>query len=287
MFSTASVERQNGESEMGHNQVEFFAASGRTSDIARHSPRVDSLPSDPAALGEIVRGLLIHNFDAEMRGIESSPDRDGMRTFGAGPTLDRVVGLDAAPLEYQRPAEERLIGYCYHFALVHCALLRAKGTAARTRCGFAGYLVDGKWTDHWVVEFWDGQQWRLNDPQIGLDELTHDHFRSGVRAWELCRAGEADPFDHGIGDLWGWDELRGSLVNDLGSLNKIEIGDWDWCEALRVDPPDQPNPDVDNHLDTVAAVAAPRVPLHRLQEAFEQDTMIRPPAAVIDAASSR
>ena len=272
---------------MANDDVAFFAAPGPTSDLSPYTDRIDVLPDNPAALGEVVRGLLLHDFDAEMRRIEFSPERDGMRTFGAGPTLDRVVQLDSASLVEARPENERLIGYCYHFALLHCALLRAKGTPARTRCGFAAYLIAGKWTDHWVVEFWDGQQWRLTDPQVGLDELSSEHFRTGVDAWQLCRAGDADPFDHGIGDLWGWDELRGSLVNDIGSLNKVEIGDWDWCMALQVEPLDQPSADIDDRLDAIADLAGRGAPLRELHTSFEQDTMIRPPAAIVEAASSR
>ena len=68
----------------------------------------------------------------------------------------------------------------------------------------------------------------LNDPQIGLDQLSHDDFRDGVRAWQLCRAGEADPADHGIGELWGWDELRGSLevpnINGQPAFDSAIVG---------------------------------------------------------------
>jgi hypothetical protein len=220
-----------------------------------------------------------------MSGITSSPDRDGMRTFGAGPTIDRIIGLDSTPLDQPRSPEERLIGYCYHFSLLHCALLRAKGIPSRTRCGFANYLADGKWTDHWVTEYWDDHEWRLNDPQIGLDQLSNDDFRDGVRAWQLCRSGQADPTDHGIGELWGWDELRGSLINDLGSLNKVEIGDWDWCELLQVDPLDKPHPTVDAHLDSVADLAGPGRSVTDLHRAFDHDQLIRPPDDVVRRAS--
>lgn len=268
------------------DEREYFAAFGPTSDIDRHAERIAALPFDPAALGEIVRGILIHNWTAETNGITFSPERNGMRTFGAGPTLDRILEIDSSPLDQPRPRDERLIGYCYHFALLHCALLRAKGVPSRTRCGFASYLADGKWTDHWVVEFWDGNEWRLNDPQIGLDPLSYDDFRDGVRAWQLCRAGDADPGDHGVGELWGWDELRGSLVNDLGSLNKVEIGDWDWCEPLRVEPLDQPHPDIDVHLDDIASLATQGVPMTELRIAFEHDHTIRPPDDVVRRASS-
>lgn len=186
-----------------------------------------------------------------------------MRTFGAGPTISRIAALDDAPLEHPRLPEERLIGYCYHFALIHCALLRARGVPSRTRCGFANYLADGKWTDHWVTEYWDGNRWCLNDPQIGLDQLSHDDFRDGVRAWKLCRSGEADPLAHGIGDL------------------------WDWDEPLRVEPLDQPAPAVDAHLDSVAILAERGPSLTELHAAFENDEMVRPPDEVVRRASLR
>lgn len=269
----------------GH-ESEYFATFGPTSEVTHHAERIASLPEDAAGLGTIVRGLLLHNWTAEMNGIASSPDRDGMKTFGAGPILDRILEIDGAPLDQPRPRDERLIGYCYHFALVHCALLRAKGVPARTRCGFASYLIEDKWTDHWIVEHWDSNEWRLNDPQIGVDHLSSDDFRDGVRAWQLCRAGDADPADHGNGELWGWDELRGSLINDLGGLNKIEIGDWDWCELLRREPLDQPHPDVDAHLDRVASLASARKPLTDLRRVFDRDAAIRPPDDIIRCAAS-
>lgn len=268
------------------SDIDYFATSGATTDLDHLAEEIAALPSDPAALGEIVRGLLMHDWTAEMQGIVSSPDRDGMRIFGAGPVLDRILKNHPTPLDEQRAEEERLIGYCYHFALVHCALLRSKGVPSRVRCGFASYFGDGKWTDHWVTEHWDGGRWCLNDPQIGLDELSHDDFRDGVRAWQLCRSGEANPFDHGVGDLWGWDELRGSLVNDLGALNKIEIGDWDWCDFLRVDPLDRPHSDIDDHLDGVARLATAGRSMTELRAVFDGDASIRPPSDVIRSASS-
>ena len=266
---------------MPEPDIDFYAVPGPTSDVARHADHIDDLPSDPNALGGIVRGLLLHNLAAEMDGIAPSPDRNGMTIFGAGPTLDRVLALDPTPLGHERPEGERLIGFCYHFALVQCALLRTKGVPARARCGFASYLIDGKWTDHWVVEHWAKGRWQRNDPQIGLDDLSDDDFHDAVHAWQLCRSGEANPADHGNGQYWGWDELRGSLVNDIGALNKIEIGDWDWCQLLDVDPRDRPHPHIDEQLDTFADLAARGQPLADLNAAFLAATTIRPPTKLM------
>jgi len=84
-----------------------------------------------------------------------------MQAVGAEAIVDNVFSLDPAPLGLERPAERRMVGFCYHFALLHCALLRATGTPARIRCGFAGYFEAQRWTDHWVVEYWDGDRHRV------------------------------------------------------------------------------------------------------------------------------
>ena len=33
----------------------------------------------------------------------------------------------------------------------------------------------------------------------------------------------------------GWDELRGSLVNDVAALNEVEIAGWYCCDRLKVE----------------------------------------------------
>ena len=268
------------ESTLG-NELEYFAAPGPTTDFARHADSVAELPSDPDALGQIVRGVMLHDWMATVRGIEFTPERNGMHIVGAAAIVTRILEIEPGSLYVKRPVERRMIGFCYHFALLHCALLRAKGVAARTRCGFANYFETEKWIDHWVVEYWDGDHWHLHDPQIGRDDLTADNFHDGIVAWKLCRAGEADPAVHGNGELWAWDELRGSLVNDIGALNKVEVGNWNWCDLLESEPLDQPNPPVDADLDALAEIASGDDAFSSLREAFQREASIQPPKDVI------
>jgi hypothetical protein len=262
--------------------LEFYATHGPTTDLGRHSALVATLPSDPEALGKIVRGLLLHNFMAAMRGLEFPPERMAhMRTIGAEAILDNVLELDASPLDMKRPAKRRMVGFCYHFALLHTALLRSQGVPARTRCGFAGYFEAGKWIDHWVTEYWDGERWRLNDPQIGRGDLTAEDFHDGVIAWQLTRAERLDAAAHGNGELWGWDELRGSLVNDVGALNKIDVAGWYWCERLKVDPLHQPNDELDATLDAVADDVLRGETVEGVMAAFEREPGLKPPPDVV------
>jgi hypothetical protein len=260
----------------------FYRQPSPTSHLGRHADLLPGLPADPEALGAIVRGLLIHNFDAKMRGLEFPPERMAhMQAVGAEAILDNVLGLDRAPLGVERPVERRMVGFCYHFALLHCALLRATGTPARIRCGFARYFVPQWWMDHWVVEYWDGAAWLLTDPQIGRSGLTGDDFQTGVVGWSQCRAGASRPTEYGNGELWGWDELRGSLINDVAALNKVEIAGWYWCDRLKAEPLDQPHDELDMSLDALSRLAAAAETPETIAECFGLHPEFQPPADAV------
>jgi hypothetical protein len=260
----------------------FYVQQSPTSDLGRHMPLVLGLPAEADELGTTVRGLLIHNFVAKLRGLQFSAERmSQMETIGAESILDNVMSLDARPLNLKRPAERRMVGFCYHFALLHCALLRAASTPARVRCGFASYFAAQRWIDHWVVEYWVGDRWRVTDPQIGRSDLTRDDFQDGLTAWNRCREGASKPAQYGNGELWGWDELRGSLINDVAALNKVEVAGWYWCDRIKVDPLDQPHEELDASLDVLCRLAATAESVEALKECLDLYPDLRPPADAV------
>jgi hypothetical protein len=262
--------------------TDFYRRPGPTSDLGRHGELVPGFPVGAEALGTMVRGLLVHNFDAKIRGLQLSAERmSHMQTVGAEAILDNVFSLDPSPLDLKRPVERRMVGFCYHFALLHCALLRATGTPARARCGFAGYFDAGRWIDHWVVEYWDGDGWRLTDPQIGRSDLTRDNFQDGLTAWNQCRGGASMPAMYGNGELWGWDELRGSLINDVAALNKVEVSGWYWCDRIKVDPLDQPHDELDASLDILSRLAATADSVKAITECYDLHAELQPPADAV------
>jgi len=262
--------------------TDFYRQPGHTSDLGRHRELALSLPADVGALGTIVRGLLVHNFAAKMRGLQFPAERmSHMQTVGAEAILDNVFSLDRSPLDLKRPVERRMVGFCYHFALLHCALLRATGTPARARCGFAGYLEARRWIDHWVVEYWDGRGWHLTDPQIGRSDLSRDDFQNGLTAWNQCRGEASMSAVYGNGELWGWDELRGSLINDVGALNKVEVSGWYWCDRIKVDPLDQPHDTLDASLDILSRVAATAESVKAIKHCFDLHPELQPPTDAV------
>jgi transglutaminase-like putative cysteine protease len=258
--------------------TDFYRRPSPTSDLGRHRELVRDLPADAEALTAVVRGLLVHNFAAETRRLRLPAERmSHTQTVGAEAIVDNVIGLDPSPLDRNRPAERRMVGFCYHFALLHCALLRAAGTPARVRCGFAGYFDARRWIGHWVVEYWDGGGWRLTDPQVGRSDLTRDDFQHGLAAWNQCRDGVSMPALYGNGELWGWDELRGTLINDVAALNKVEVAGWYWCDRIKVDPLNEPHGELDASLDILSRRAATAESVEAMRECFDLYPELQPP----------
>jgi len=266
--------------------LNYFAQPGPTTTLGVHADLLRELPSDPEALARVVRGLVIHEGLVAAAGLELPPERfTDRKCVGAAAIIQRVLALDPSPLVAERPPGNRMVGYCYHFAVLHCALLRVKGVPSRARCGFAAYYREGAWIDHWVVEYWNQDRWVLIDPDSARDVVSPNDFHHAGLAWQLCRAGSEDPSRHGNHKLWGWDELRGSLINDVGALNKVEVGEWEsWCQWIDVEHKDQPNAALDSYLDTLAATVSDAGAFDELQRVFRGSDRLRPPVPAACAA---
>jgi hypothetical protein len=190
----------------------------------------------------VVQGLVLHIFWAERYGVQLTEERTqevNLRTIRR--QLSRLRELSAAPLSEPRPLEQKLVGNCRDFSVLLTAMLRHKGVPARARCGFGAYFWPGHYEDHWVCEYWNTAQgrWVLVDAQldalqcdalrIPFDPLDvpRDQFVAGGQAWQMCRAGQADPELFGILDMHGLWFIRGDLIRDFLAFNKIELLPWD------------------------------------------------------------
>lgn len=264
--------------------LSYFAQPGPTTELTEYSDLVSDLPSDPKELARIVRGLVLHEGIVEHSGMRLPTDRLADRErVGAAAIVGRVLNLEDSPLSVDRKPENRMVGYCYHFAVLHCAFLRAKGVPSRARCGFADYYSDQAWIDHWVVEYWNRDGWVVIDPDSARNVVSAKEFHNAGVAWQLCRAGDEDPRLHGNHVLWGWDELRGSLINDIGALNKFEVGEWGtWCNLIAIKQKDQPSSELDTYLDTLAGMVTSDSSVEALWHSFDKDERLRPPVAQIE-----
>jgi hypothetical protein len=132
-----------------------------------------------------------------------------------------------------------------------------------------------------VSEHWGGDGWLRTDPQTGRRDLTSDDFEDGLTAWNRCRDGASTPGAYGNGELWGWDELRGSLINDVAALSKVEVSGWYWCDRLKVEPLDQPHDELDASLDILSRLAASAESAETIRACFDQYPEFQPPADAV------
>ncbi len=227
---------------MREDELAYYSTPGPMTTLDPNSDAFEGLSADPSAVGPFVQGLILHEFWAASYGVEIPPARaDEVETRGASAMVELIKRLDPAPTGVARPPDRRMIGNCRHFSTLSCAVLRRSGIPARARCGFATYFEPDRYVDHWVVEYWEPElaRWRRVDnqlDQVQRDALTLDFdptdvpagkFLDGAEAWQMCRAGAADPERFGILDFWGLWFVRNNVVRDLAALNKMELLPWD------------------------------------------------------------
>ena len=227
--------------------LEFYATPGPMTRPGAMAPMLNDLPTGVGEIYRIVQGLMIHIYWARHYGLELDEARQSevqIRPLSA--KLERIVELDPRPLSEPRDVDRRLVGNCRDFSLLLVGLLRHRGIPARARCGFGRYFEPNHYEDHWVGEVWNAAEGRwvlldaqMDDLQRGVLQLPfdpldvpRDQFITGGRAWQLCRAGQADPETFGIHDMSGLWFVRGNLVRDVAALSGGDAADFDHIRGL-------------------------------------------------------
>jgi len=282
-------------SESTIHALEYYARPGLMTDPGEHAGLFEGLPSEIPALCQVVQGILLHIFWAERYGVELSEERkQEVNISRVSHMLARIREMDDRFLTIARPLEKRLVGNCRDFATMLCAMLRHQRVPARARCGFGAYFEPGRYEDHWVCEYWkeDEGRWVLMDAQldalqrrvlqIGFDpyDVPRDQFLVAGKAWQMCRAGQADPDKFGIFDMHGMWFIRGDLVRDLLSLNKIELLPWDGWGLITKEEQDLSAEDM-ALLDHIAALTVAIVvdgeAFPEVRAIYENDARLRMP----------
>lgn len=240
----------------------YYACPGPMTNPRRFARLFDRLPTDLPGLVKVVQGLMLHIFWAERYGVSLSDERkQEVQTRSVVPKLARIRELDRRPLAEPRTLENKLVSNCRDFSTMLCAMLRYRGVPARARCGFGTYFLPNYYEDHWVCEYWkaDENRWVLVDAQldelqcktlqISFDPLNvpRDQFIVAGKAWQMCRAGEADPDTFGIFEWHGLDFVRGNLIRDFLAQNKVEILPWDGGLGFLVESV-EPEPELMDRL---------------------------------------
>jgi hypothetical protein len=257
-----------------NNLFSFFSRQGAMSDPGPYAHLYNNLPTDIADLCKVVQGTTIHVFWAQRYGLELTDERRSEVQLRAVPRrLARMIELDDCPLATPRPLDRKLVGNCRDFSLMLVSILRHQGVPARARCGFGAYFMPNHYEDHWVCEYWnaDQQRWVLVDAQLDAFQcdamrvpfdpldVPRDQFIVGGKAWQMCRTGHADPDQFGIFDMHGLWFIRGDVVRDVASLNKLELLPWD-CWGIIETPDDALSPSDLAFLDHLADLTSADVP---------------------------
>ena len=230
------------------DEIARFQQHDRWTDPGPHVAELRRLPATPSAAVETTQGLIAHADYPGVHGLapEDVPP-DARRTRPASERFDRVLARSDDPLCRPRPPERRELGTCRDYALMLCAILREFGMAARVRCGFAVYLAEGRYEDHWVTEYrvprmrrWDVADAQLDDAMrahLGIDinpeKLDDGRFIDARRAWTGYSLGRLDGAMFGHGTAIGPHMIVVNLARDRLALQGELASDWDgWRDSL-------------------------------------------------------
>jgi len=263
----------------------YFTQHGAISDPRVYVSLFEDLPASISDLVKLVQGVTVHVFWAERYGLKVPPERmDELQLRSMERRLARTMELDSSPLNEARLLGKKLLGNCRDHSLLLAAMLRHQGVPARARCGFGAYFLPDHFEDHWVTEYWNGEQsrWVFVDAQLdalqrevlkinfNTLDVPRDQFIVGGKAWQMCRSGRQDADKFGIFEMQGLGFVRGNLVRDVASLNKMELLPWDCWGVILAEQLDDPA-DL-SLLDQVASLSAEDVPdFEVLRACYESD----------------
>jgi hypothetical protein len=278
--------------------LDLWKQATALSSPGRRAGLLKELPQGPQALAGVVQGLLMHEHIASTYGLTLDGEQHAQaQVRSVEGMLDGIARHDARPLTAARAPGDRQVGVCRHFTLMHVAMLREQGVAARARCGFAAYFMEGKVLDHWVTEYWNEsrKRWVLVDSQLDAHQcrlfkidfdpldVPRDKFLVAGDAWTLCRSGKADPGAFGVLDMFGFWFIAGNVIRDVAALNNREMLPWDMWGGMS-----QTDADIDlDFIDRLAVLThEPDRHLDALRDAYD-DARIAVPPTVFNAVLNR
>jgi hypothetical protein len=238
--------------------VERYANHSSYTDPGEFAALLDVLPTDPEELSVAARNVITHY----RSGFQLPEERrDEVHSRWVRRILQTDQQRHPTPLLDGREYLERVFGCCRDHTLFCVAALRQHGIPARSRVGFAGYLMDDFFADHVVVESWTGSRWRRFDPEQSPDRDDFDMldmptgpdtpFVTAAEVWREARAGRVDPRRYGIypgSPIGGMRFIRDYVIRELAHRERDELLLWDQWGAM-TEP-------VESTLDLIDGIAA-------------------------------
>lgn len=229
------------------------------------------LPDDIRKIGHLVRKQLIHRTTLKNGNTGSNKDlRYGDMTKvpwyrqaedDIFPTVSAMLAelyrRDKKGFILERAVENKLILTCRFTSILMASILKSKGIPARARTGFAPYfhintdvkadaprssevrhhfrvegLKTGKSYDHWINQYWNGDNWVTIDVDGSLEgylkfdpyDMPEGTFDFAADAWLAVREGKirGNHFQDAVG-FKGLITIGWQLFHDFHSLMNNEI----------------------------------------------------------------
>ncbi|MEV7737352.1 transglutaminase domain-containing protein [Streptomyces sp. NPDC088921] len=282
--------------------LSFYAAQSTFSDPGEFASLYGDLTRDAGQLARVVRDVMIHRVEGELFGHTHPADRlhNDAESRYIDDVLRILVERNDAPLTVRREPDDRFVGICRDFTLLHVSLLRHVGIPARLRSGFADYFWPTRFHgDHVVTEYWDEKRgWLLADAQLTDPGITanwpvdfdpmdvpRSRFLVAGEAWRAIREDGADETEFGLhrpteGPFFGERFVAGNIRLDLAALNKVETLLWDVWGEDEGEPGTPLSEAAREFYDRVAPVVSGDVSFEAARRLFAEEDVLRTPSTV-------
>lgn len=222
-----------------------WAAHTYYSSPGRHAALVGGLPTGAVAACDAARNLIGH-YGTDFVDLAAAR-RNEVNSRSLRRILDADQSRHPQPLDVPRDPETRVAGCCRDHALFVVGVLREQGIPARTRIGFADYLVPGLRMDHVIAEYRSAGRWVRTDPEMPAGSRSFDPadmetgsdapFQTAAEAWQMCRLGRVSldryPIPPGSGFTDPGHLLRTYVALELAHRNRDELLLWDTWPGMR------------------------------------------------------
>ena len=284
------------------NIFDFYKQHSTITDPGEYAYLFDDVPADCEKIKEILWWLILHFVDILLGEVHVSTDKlIEIETRYVNDMLKIIISRDKSSLLVFRPPEKRLVGSCRDYAVLFCSILRHHGVPARTRTAFNTYYFKGRYHDGIIVEYWNKNlnRWCFIDPrtteslikkqQMSIDfdllDVPSDKLIVAGLAWQMARKDPslADrfcsmPMDKNRG-FW---YIRDKLIQDVASLNNVEMLLWDGWGLMLKDHDFMNDYEQVEFLDYLADLTVdPNNNLEEIKHIYKTDMVLTVPKKII------
>lgn len=233
---------------MNDKLLNHYKETGRFTYAGLYEPYFKTLPDDITELGNLVCAQIIHRITLKQGNSWANADlrygdmtrypwyrmrcEDDVFLTAAAMTAE-LFRLDGRGFVLDRAVENKLVLCCRYVSVLMTAILKAKGYAARSRAGYAPYIVSGISMDHWITQYYVESQnkWITIDAdgffkkgELPFDSqynIPEEHFNFAAQTWLDIRQGKKNGSKFIYADGLGTNSLKALALYVFYDLNAL------------------------------------------------------------------